>query len=243
MKKWYIRIDFARLIVLILTASLGMGFLLFSFVSISGGGSLDGSMDNEKNQPKNKMEFTVSDFNAALKKARNQYNSNDELCEKLYIYPNQNIIDGNYEFLIRSQYENYIRDIMKLTTENLKNDVPGILIVELNEIFPEDFIKTFDASIYSDSVIIFSNVKAKGYESADDILLEMFSRSRPYIHYEYIMIKKDKWAANCLNFQNKQILFPTEQDIRILDSLPPTNDMLPEWPYQIEKPDISKWQE
>ena len=103
MKKWYVRIDFARLIVLILTASLGMGFLLFSFVSISGGGSLDGSMDNEKNQPKNKMEFTVSDFNAALKKARNQYNSNDKLCEKLYIYPNQNIIDGNYEFLIRSQ--------------------------------------------------------------------------------------------------------------------------------------------
>ena len=115
---------------------------------------------------------------------------------------------------IHAQYfdENYIRDIIKLTTENLKNDVPGILIVELNEIFPEDFRKTFDTSIYSDSVIIFSNVKAKGYESADDILLEMFSRSRPYIHYEYIMIKKDKWAANCLNFQNKQILFPTEQE-------------------------------
>ncbi|NCA67053.1 MAG: hypothetical protein EOM87_03200 [Clostridia bacterium] len=218
------------IIVLALSVLFAAGIYFNSFIAVSADytQNKDNSVDiNDTVKDENetgkeiikKDTFSLSDFYTALEKAEQQYASNDNVCSKLSITPNDAIISEKFDVVTQMDYYQYLCDIEAIILDNLTSELSADLIAAYDDTLPETYRNLRNTTIDDGSVFIFTSMNDTGYKSASEMLLGIFLKGDSFKNYEFLEFTGDGSIYNRTNSGKNGMIYPTAEQKELLASL------------------------
>lgn len=163
--------------------------------------------------------LTPADFYAALEKAKSQYANGDNLCLRLAVIPNSDIIDQKYDAVTRSDYNKYLKDIQSLTLFNLQAEFSGDLFASYEETLPELFRMRRNTMIDDGGVYVLAKIGENGRRSASEMLSDVYLGGGSFENDEYFFFSGWNFVYFHTNSGEFGQIYPTAEQTKIYESL------------------------